>query len=165
MVITEEVIEAEAEAEAAPSAPSAAPHRNAKRYIVAGGAAILVAGIVGAIALVQDGGDSSQPDVTALLANPSNDAAVRELVERGLVPAASLEDGSQVVGRQPAAPSQDEIVRDLVERGLVPAASLDDGSQVANQSTARTQDEVVRDLVARGLVPAATLEDGSEVTG
>ena len=161
MVITEEIIEAEAEAE---GTPSAAPRRTAKRLIVAGGAAILVAGIVGAIALVQDGGDATQPGVTAAPANPSSDAAVRSLVDRGVVPAASLDDGSQVVGRQLATPSRDEIVRDLVERGLVPAASLDNGSQTANSSTARSQDEIVRELVERGFIPAATLEDGSQVT-
>jgi hypothetical protein len=54
---------------------------------------------------------------------------VRELVERGFIPAATLEDGSQVTSGQ--ARSQDDVVRDLVARGLVPAATLDDGSEVS----------------------------------
>jgi hypothetical protein len=165
MVMTEEIHDeiVETEAEQSP-----APQRKKTRGIAVAGAAILVAGIVAAVAVVQDGGDAPQPDITvAPPANPSSDAVVRSLVERGVVPAASLEDGSQITAEtpDPEPRSQDEIVSDLVERGLVPAASLDDGSEVGNPSAARSQDEVVRDLVARGLVPAATLEDGSEVTG
>ena len=161
MVITEEIRDEIVESDAA---PSCSPRRGATRRIVLAGAAILVAGVVAAIAVVQDGGDSTRPDVTAVPVNPSSDAAVRALVERGVVPAASLDDGSQVVGRQLATPSRDEIVRDLVERGLVPAASLDNGSQNDNSSTPRSQDEIVRELVERGFIPAATLEDGSQVT-
>ncbi|HEX6657774.1 MAG TPA: hypothetical protein VF065_06820 [Ilumatobacter sp.] len=160
--MTEEIHEGIVETEAA---QPPAPQRKKTRGIAVASAAILVAGIVAAVAVVQDGGDAPQPDITAAPANPSSDAAVRSLVERGVVPAASLDDGSQVVGRRLATPSQDDVVRVLVERGLVPAASLDDGSQVANPSAARSQDEIVRDLVERGLVPAATLADGSEVTG
>ena len=55
--------------------------------------------------------------------------AVRSLVERGLVPAATLDDGTQIIGSA-LRPTRDDVVRSLVERGLVPAATLDDGTRI-----------------------------------
>ena len=167
MVMTEEIHD---EIVATEAAQSPAPQRKKTRGFAVASAAILVAGIVAAVAVVQDGGDAPEPDITAAPANPSSDAVVRSLVERGVVPAASLTDGSQITGEtpDPAPRSQDEIVSDLVARGVVPAASLDDGSQVTGETpdpAPLSQDEVVRELMARGLVPAATLDDGSEVSG
>ena len=51
-------------------------------------------------------------------------------VERGLVPAATLDDGTQITRAGLRPRTRDEVIRDLVERGLVPAASLDDGTQI-----------------------------------
>jgi hypothetical protein len=61
----------------------------------------------------------------------SRDDVVRDLVARGLVPAATLDDGTVITGPglQPTR-THDDIVRDLVARGLVPAATLDDGTQI-----------------------------------
>ena len=75
-------------------------------------------------------GDDGSQIVGRQLATPSQDEIVRDLVERRLVPAASLDDGSRIANSS-GARTQDEIVRDLVERGLIPAAGLEDGSQVA----------------------------------
>ena len=57
---------------------------------------------------------------------------MRELVARGFVPAATLDNGSHITSgtSDPAPRSQDEVVRELVARGLVPAATLEDGSEV-----------------------------------
>jgi membrane-associated protease RseP (regulator of RpoE activity) len=97
----------------------------------------------------------------------SRDDTIRDLVERGLVPAATLDDGTRITtpGLQ-SIPSRDNTIRDLVERGLVPAATLDDGTQIATPGLQPipTRDDVVRDLVERGLVPAATLDDGTRIT-
>ena len=61
----------------------------------------------------------------------THDDIVRDLVARGLVPGATLDDGTQITGPglRPTR-THDDIVRDLVERGLVPAATLDDGTQI-----------------------------------
>jgi len=67
----------------------------------------------------------------------SRDDVVRDLVERGLVPAATLDDGTHITGPglQPTR-TRDDVVRDLVERGLVPSASLDDGTQITRSRIA-----------------------------
>ena len=99
----------------------------------------------------------------------TRDDIVRDLVARGVVPAATLDDGTQITSPRshPAQRTRDDIVRDLVERGLVPAATLDDGTQITGPAPApapRTRDDIVRDLVERGLVPAAILDDGTQIT-
>ena len=135
MVMTEEIREEIIEADAAqPPSP-----RRKRTLGIAAGAAILVAGIVAAVAVAQGGGDSSQPEITAAPASPSSDAFVRSLVESGAVPAASLDDGSQIAGKalDPTTQSQDEVVRNLVAQGFVPAASLDDGSQITGGARSR----------------------------
>ena len=189
MVMTEEIREEIIEADAAqPPSP-----RRKRTLGIAAGAAILVAGIVAAVAVAQGGGDSSQPEITAAPASPSSDA-VRALARREWRRASGIarrrfpdrgqgaRSDDPVAGRgraqprrtrvrarrhtrrrisdhqraDPAPRTQDEVVRDLVSRGLVPAATLDDGSQIiCRRRIHDEQDEVVRELVERGLVPAA----------
>ena len=64
----------------------------------------------------------------------TRDDIVRDLVARGVVPAATLDDGTQITGPgfEPAPRTRDDIVRDLVARGVVPAATLDDGTQITS---------------------------------
>jgi len=64
----------------------------------------------------------------------TRDDIVRDLVARGVVPAATLDDGTQITaaGFEPAPRIRDDIVRDLVARGVVPAATLDDGTQITS---------------------------------
>ena len=141
--------------------------RPSKRNIAAIGAAIVVAAGLAVVAVQISG--STRSDGTPVPASRSDDI-VRDLVEHGVVPAATLGDGSHITGTPLDATSQshDEFVRDLVARGLVPAATLEDGSQITSgdaRPRSQSHDEFVRDLVARGLVPAATLDDGTEVRG
>ena len=181
MLIDEEVLESSAQVNALGRRP------NRRRGIVIGAACLVVAGAT-VFALVDGSGVSDSRDVPRITVdltvrdagseqgvaepNPvqpgrSRDDVVRDLVHRGVVPAATLDDGTQITrpGLQPTR-TRDEIVRDLVERGLVPAATLGDGTQVARLALnpRRNLDDVIRNLVARGLVPAATLEDGTQIT-
>ena len=146
MIIEEEVLESSA-------AKSAASHRpNRRRALVIGAATLAVAGAtVFAVVIGSNASDSRDAPRTTInptaqdaandeaIAEPnqvqggsrSRDDVVRDLVERGLVPAATLDDGTQITraGLRPTR-TRDEVIRDLVERGLVPAASLDDGTQI-----------------------------------
>ncbi|HZB39583.1 MAG TPA: hypothetical protein VE487_01380 [Ilumatobacter sp.] len=131
--------------------------------VVAIGAGIVVLS-TGILLAGTRSGDSNAPDQPAPASRPSDDV-VRDLVERGVVPAATLGDGSPVTAKtqDPTSQIPDAVVRDLVARGVVPAATLGDGSQVANLPATPSRDQAVRELVAQGLVPAATLDDGSQV--
>ncbi|MEY2582096.1 MAG: hypothetical protein QOE09_1945 [Ilumatobacteraceae bacterium] len=129
---------------------SNATRRPSRRHAVFIGAAILA--VAGATVLVVGPGASDSRDAPRNTVDPtaqdagndqaiaepnpvqaprSRDDVVRDLVERGLVPAATLDDGTQITrpGVQPT-PTRDDVVRDLVERGLVPAATLDNGTQI-----------------------------------
>lgn len=64
----------------------------------------------------------------------TRDDILRDLVARGVVPAATLDDGTLITGPALAPRTRDDIVRDLVARGVVPAATLDDGSQITSRS-------------------------------
>jgi hypothetical protein len=123
MVITDETIQVET--------PSNTPPRRTIRRILAIGAAIVFVVVGALVAAVQSPGPT-QSDQLQEPASRSRDEIVRDLVTRGVVPAASLDDGTQISGPAlaPAPRTGDEIVRDLVARGVVPAASLDDGSQI-----------------------------------
>jgi hypothetical protein len=145
MIIEEEVLESSA----AVSAPSRRPTR--RRAVIIGAATLAVAGATVFAVVIGPGASESRDaprttvDPTAqdavdepAIAEPnqvqvprSRDDVVRDLVERGLVPAATLDDGTQITrpGLQPIR-TRDDVVRDLVERGLVPAATLDDGTQI-----------------------------------
>jgi len=129
-------------------------------------AAIVVAAIT-ALGLVAARDHETQSDLQPVHSSQSRDEAVRRLVERGQVPAAQLDDGTQITSKPRQPLTRDQIVRQLVARGLVPAATLDDGTQIAGEiaRSVRFRDEIVRQLVARGLIPAATLDDGTQVTG
>jgi hypothetical protein len=132
--------------------------------VVAIGAGIVVVS-AGILLAGARSGDSNPADQPAPASRASDDV-VRDLVEQGVVPAATLGDGSPVTAKTPGQASQlpDEVVRDLVARGVVPAATLDDGSQVATAPATPSRDQAVRELVAQGFVPAATLDDGSGIT-
>ena len=81
----------------------------------------------------------ARPDGTRAPVSRSRDDVVRDLVARGIVPAATLDDGSQITSRAlaRASRSRDDVVRDLVARGIVPAATLDDGSQIVGPALRR----------------------------
>ena len=91
-------------------------------------------GIVGAMLVVVTGVASvpvaagagpARSDRTITRASRSRDDVVRDLVTRGIVPAATLDDGTQITSRALAlaSRSRDDVVRDLVARGIVPAAT------------------------------------------
>src|SRR5215218_459871 len=106
MVITKDSIHAE-------PTTIQAPRRTSVRNKLAAGAAMVVLAAGVAIAVVQTTG-STQSDQTRP-AHRSSDELVSDLVDRGLVPAASLDDGSQISGSalKPSARTRDDVVRDL----------------------------------------------------
>jgi hypothetical protein len=106
--------------------PPATPRRKPSRTIARIAAATLVVAGVAGVAVVRNA-DSSP--VTR-----SQDDAVRELVEEGFVPAATLSDGTHVTGSRVATRSHDHYVGEHVERGLVPAATLSDGTRITGSS-------------------------------
>src|SRR6478609_6201446 len=87
----------------------------------------------------QSSAGPARPDGTRAPVSRSRDDVVRDLVARGIVPAATLDDGSQITSRAlaGASRSRDDVVRDLVARGIVPAATLDDGSQIVGPALRR----------------------------
>ena len=103
--------------------------RPSKRNIAAIGAAIVVAAGL-AVGAVQISG-STRSDGTPVPASRSDDV-VRDLVDRGVVPAATLGDGSHITGTPLDATSQshDEFVRDLVARGA--RARRDPGRRITD---------------------------------
>jgi hypothetical protein len=142
MIVQEEVLESSVAVSAAPRRP------NRRRAVVIGAATLAVAGAT-VFAVVFGSGASDSRDVPRTTVGPtaqaeqaivqptqvqvprSRDDVVRDLVARGLVPAATLDDGTQIAGPglQPTR-THDDIVRDLVARGLVPGATLDDGTVI-----------------------------------
>ena len=160
MVITDETIQVDrTESNTSP------PRRILRRLGI--GTAIVVApfAFVAFVGSAHPAGSDQQHEP----APRTRDDIVRDLVARGVVPAATLDDGTQITGPgfEPAPRTRDDIVRDLVARGVVPAATLDDGTQITGpgfEPAPRTRDDIVRDLVARGVVPAATLDDGTQIT-
>ena len=82
------------------------------------------------------GAGPARSDRTVPPASRSRDDVVRDLVARGIVPAATLDDGTQITSRAHALAfrSRDDVVRDLVARGIVPAATLDDGTQISSRA-------------------------------
>jgi hypothetical protein len=114
-----------------------APHRRRTltRTIALGLGAIAATGI--SIAVLQISRDDAvAPAPTTVV---DDDAQLRELVERGLIPAKALEP---VV-------DEDAQLRELVERGLIPAKALE---------PVVDEDAQLRELVERGLIPAKALE-------
>jgi hypothetical protein len=165
MVITEGTASAAHDTIEAEAPTEDHPRRAPVRKVIATVAAVLAAGTLVGIALAQDR-DSDPSDRIPELAPRSRDDVVRDHVERGFIPAATLDDGSRIVGDAVARPSGDDGIRVLVERGVVPAATLSDGTEIASpavQQGAPTRDPFVRDLVERGLVPAASLSDGTQI--
>ncbi len=124
MVITDETIQVD-------RTTSNTPPRGPIRRLVGIGTVFVVVAAVAFFAVVETSGPT-RSDQTPESAPRTRDDIVRDLVARGLVPAATLDDGTQVIGPALAsAPrTHDDIVRDLVAHGLVPAATLDDGTQV-----------------------------------
>ena len=127
MVITDEVTQVDT----TPSLPSP---RRPRRRLLGIGTAIVVTVAVALLAVAGSSGAtrSDQPPTTS----PRLDHVVRDLVARGVVPAATLDDGTQITGPGfgPTPRTRDEIIRDLVARGVVPAATLDDGSQITSST-------------------------------
>ena len=76
-------------------------------------------------AVVDDGAAGRSTARSATVSVVDTEAVTRDLVERGLVPAQSLEraDAAAAV----SVVDTEAVTRDLVERGLVPAQSLADG--------------------------------------
>ena len=110
--------------------------RGTSRIVLLCAMVVVLASAVGAAVVVaRDARTPEHPRPAP--SSQSRDETVRDLVERAVVPAASLDNGSQILNDElaTAPPSRDDIVRDLVERGLVPAAKLDDGSQITGSST------------------------------
>ena len=145
MIIDEEVLESSAAVKTASRRP------NRRRAVIIGAATLALAGAT-VLAVVIGSGASDSRDAPRTTVDPtvqdavneqaiaepnqvqaprSRDDIVRDLVVRGLVPAATLDDGTQITrpGLQPTQ-TRDDVVRDLVARGLVPAATLDDGTQI-----------------------------------
>ena len=118
-----------------------AKRRKPVRKILTAAAAIVVAGTIAGVAIVETSGPAS-PHRTTQPAARSRDDLLRGLVNGGVVPAATLES---------APLSRDDLLRELVNGGVVPAATL--------ESAPPSREDLIRDLVARGLIPAATLED------
>jgi ferric-dicitrate binding protein FerR (iron transport regulator) len=106
--------------------PPATPRRKPSRRIARIAAATLVVAGVAGVAVVRNADSSPVPR--------SQDDAVRELVEEGFVPAATLSDGTHVTGSRVATRSHDHYVGELVDRGLVPAATLSDGTPITGSS-------------------------------
>ena len=107
MVITDEAIQVDRTA-----SNTSPPRRYLRRLGI--GAAIVVA----PVALVAFVG-SANPTTSDQQHEPAprtRDDIVRDLVERGVVPAATLDDGTQITGPgfEPTPRTRDEIVRDLV---------------------------------------------------
>jgi ferric-dicitrate binding protein FerR (iron transport regulator) len=73
-----------------PPASHPTPRRRRTRRIATIAAATLVVAGVAGVATIRSADSSPVPQ--------SQDDTVRELVERGLVPAASLSDGTQITG-------------------------------------------------------------------
>jgi hypothetical protein len=92
--------------------------------------------VVTGVASVPVAAGPARSDRTITRASRSRDDVVRDLVIRGIVPAATLDDGTQITSRALAlaSRSRDDVVRDLVARGVVPAATLDDGTQISSRS-------------------------------
>ena len=160
MVITDETIHVDR------TEPTTSPRRRTLRRLGIG-AAIVVApfAFVAFVESAHPAGSDQQHEPVPR----TRDGIVHDLVARGVVPAATLDNGTEITGAgfDPARRSRDEVVRDLVARGVIPAATLDDGTQITSPALSpsrRTSDEIVRDLVARGVVPAATLDDGTQIT-
>jgi hypothetical protein len=124
MVITEETIQAD-------TAPSTTPTRRPIRRGLAIGAAVVVVAGAAFVAAAQTDGPAPADELQQTRPQ-SRDEIVRDLVARGVVPAASLDDGTEIrgPGLAPVERSRDEIFRDLVARGVVPAATLDDGTEI-----------------------------------
>ena len=112
MIIDEEVMESSVAVSAARRRP------NRRRTVVIGAATLLVAGATLIVAVTSGGSDSrdaprttvdptaqdavneqANAEPTQIEAPRSRDDAVRDLVERGLVPAATLDDGTQITRR------------------------------------------------------------------
>ena len=129
MVITDETIQVD-------RTPSNTPPRRPIRRLLGIGTAIVVAAV--ALVAVAENSGPTRSDQTPEPARHTDDEIVRDLVARGVVPAATLDDGTQIISPALAsAPrSRDEIVRDLVARGVVPAATLDDGTQIIRPALA-----------------------------
>src|SRR5262245_21107960 len=94
-----------------------ATRRAPSGKVLAGATAALIAATFGGFLVGRSTGGASTADNTPAVTPHANEAVLRDLVERGIVPAATLEDGTQIVARQPTARTTDEVVADLVDQG------------------------------------------------
>ena len=90
MVITDEAIQVD-------RTPSNTPPRRPSRRLFGIGTAIVVVAAVALVALVGSSGPT-RSDQTPEPAPRTRDDIVRDLVDRGVVPAATLDDGTQITG-------------------------------------------------------------------
>jgi hypothetical protein len=126
------------ESAAVTSLPNPAQREPGHRVRVAALLAVvaLLLGLAVSMLITGDGGTAT-PSVTAF----DREAFIRNLVDRGLVPAEALDW---------AKPSRESILRDLVNRGLIPRQAL--------EPAVRSGNEILEDLVNRGLIPRQALE-------
>jgi hypothetical protein len=91
MVITEESVQADT------AASTTTPRRRPIRRGLAIGAAVVVVAGAALVAAAQTDGPTP-PDELQQTRSQSRDETVRDLVARGVVPAASLDDGTEISG-------------------------------------------------------------------
>jgi len=133
MVITDEAIQMDRPSSTRP------PRRPIRRRFGIGTAIVVFAALglvaLGWVAVVETSG-STRSDQTPEPTPRSRDDIVRDLVGRGVVPAAALDDGTDITSPAltPTPRTRDDVVRDLVARGVVPAATLDDGTQISSST-------------------------------
>ena len=98
MVITEEIVQADRTPSNTPlDTPPNTPRRRPTRWVLGIGTAFVVVAAVASVAFVASSG-STQSDQTPVQAPRTQDEVVRDLVARGLVPAATV-DGTQITSR------------------------------------------------------------------
>ena len=108
---------------------AARSRRPTRKVIVISATALVVASVALAGVVQNSRHETSQPAANAAptVDAPSRDDVVRDLVDRGLVPAQTLEVAS---------PTRDDVVRDLVNRDDIPTDAMNRSTAVGFPMTA-----------------------------